>query len=68
MRMTRNEKLAEKIALLLLSLPEKEIDGVSNDALDLAKRVKREWLVLTGKPYYTKRLASLSRAFAEKQP
>jgi len=65
MKLTLSEKAAERIALLLLSIPINERDEASRTALDLVHRAERNWWELIGRPHYSKRLRSLHRAWAK---
>ena len=65
--MTPGEKTAEKIALLLLALPELERRDIHTMAWDLAERAELGWWEVMGRPYYNKQLASLRRKWEKKK-
>jgi hypothetical protein len=58
--LTHEERVAEKIAILLLSLSSEEaIESASQDALNMALRGNRGWWEIGGKPYFNERMARL---------
>lgn len=71
MKMTNSERMAEKIAVMLLTLElpliqhigvntqEQLMELVSNEAIDMATRIGRKWYTIPGKPYFNERMASL---------
>lgn len=67
MGLTKDDRVTEKIALLLLRLPEEKRTQVSHTALDMANRAERGWWELVGSPYYNAQLASLREKIDERR-
>jgi hypothetical protein len=58
--MTKEEKDAEKIALILIKFKNEEsIQSISNDATTMAFRASRGWWELVGAPYFNARMQKL---------
>jgi hypothetical protein len=68
MKLSKNEKLIEKIAILLLKLepdarePDRTFSMAANHAAGMAYRVHKGWKEVPGRPYYNERLAHLRKA------
>jgi hypothetical protein len=70
MKLTKKELIAEKIALLLLTLDQNDLDDwvtfdtVANDAASMAYRANKaiediSWWEIPGKPHWNERMARL---------
>jgi hypothetical protein len=67
MRKSNEERVIEKMALLLLSLepdphePDRTFEIAANQASDMAYRANKGWWEIAGKPDFNRRMANLRR-------
>jgi hypothetical protein len=71
MRLSKNEKIVEKIALLLLTVKpvhnsDVDVEAIAHQAADMAYRANKalddpSWWKIPGKPNFNERMASLKK-------